>query len=124
VSDATAWIHRNNGLEYQTPETETRLCRTSSVDIRNSAIIPDLDPDKPSAFDIVNYSDDFAGCQSSLDKAMASFTILRNLMENLGLVESVDKACPPFTKMVFLGVLFDTVQMTMSVPAEKSKSCV
>ena len=119
VSDATAWIHRNNGLEYQTPVTETQLCRSSSDDVRNSAIIPVLDPNKPSAFNIVNYSDDFAGCESSLDKAMASFTILGNLMESLGLVESVDKACPPSTKMVFLGVLFDTIQMTMSVPAEK-----
>ena len=65
------------------------------------------------------YMDDFAGCEASLHKALASFTSLGNLMSSLGLVESVDKACPPSTKMVFLGVLFDTVKMTMSVPAEK-----
>jgi hypothetical protein len=40
-------------------------------------------------------------------------------MKALGLAESVDKACSPSTIMVFLGVQFDTVKLTMSVPAEK-----
>ena len=47
------------------------------------------------------------------------FLGLGALMKALGLAESEDKACPPSTKMVFLGVHFDTEKMTMSVPADK-----
>ena len=50
---------------------------------------------------------------------MSSFIKLRELFSDLGLAESEDKACPPTTRMVYLGVEFNTVNMTMSVPAEK-----
>ena len=118
VSDATAWIHRNSGLEYHTPAGEAQVFQPTA-EMRNTAIIPAPHPDKSSTYNIVNYSDDFAGCESSMHKATASFKALGSLMENLGLAESVDKACSPSTSMVFLGVLFDTIKMKMSVPPEK-----
>ena len=118
VSDATAWIHRNNGLEYIPGAGEVQRHQTH-VERRNPAIVPIPDPNKPSPYNIVNYSDDFAGCETGLHKATASFMGLGSLMKALGLAESADKACPPSTNMVFLGVQFDTVKLTMSVPAEK-----
>ena len=130
ISDATAWIHRNKGLDYLPPAKSVLPARPvppaqpvipaqPSVESRNTAIIPTLDPGRPKPYNLVNYSDDFAGVEKTLHKAMASFLALGSLMHALGLVESVDKACPPSTKMVFLGVHFDTEAMTMSVPADK-----
>ena len=78
-----------------------------------------LDPDRPLSFNNVNYSDDFGGCESSLHKATASYQALATLFAKHGLSESVDKACAPATSLVFLGVHFNSVKMTMSVPQEK-----
>ena len=119
ISDATAWIHRNKGLDYSPPAQPVLPATQPSAKIRNTAIVPNLDPGRPKPYNVVNYSDDFAGVEKTLHKAMASYLALGSLMQALGLVESVDKACSPSTKMVFLGVYFDTDAMTMSVPADK-----
>ena len=118
VSDAVSWIHRNFGLEYFPPEKHARE-PTSDSSWVHSALRVNLDPDRPLSFNNVNYSDDFGGCESSLHKATASYQALATLFAELGLSESVDKACSPATSMVFLGVHFDSVKMTMSVPQEK-----
>ena len=38
---------------------------------------------------------------------------------DLGLVESKSKAHSPSTRMPYLGIMFDTVKMQMSIPPEK-----
>ena len=50
---------------------------------------------------------------------MKSSTALKNLLQELGLIESTSKYHPPSTDMPFLGVRFDTVKLQMSVPPEK-----
>ena len=70
-------------------------------------------------FNILNYADDFAGAESKFDTATLSFETLGQLLAELGLIESVSKACPPSTTMVYLGVKFDTVTMSMYVEDEK-----
>ena len=70
-------------------------------------------------FNILNYADDFAGAESKLDTAQLSFETLGHLLSELGLIESVSKACPPSTTMVYLGVKFNTVTMSMYVEDEK-----
>ena len=70
-------------------------------------------------FNSLNYSDDIGGCESSFLRATASFDALGKLFEELGLEETVSKAHPPSTQMPYLGVHFDTVALTMSVPGEK-----
>ena len=45
--------------------------------------------------------------------------MLGNLFVSCGIEESKEKACPPSTKMVFIGVLFDTHDLTLSVTAER-----
>ena len=82
-------------------------------------MIADLDPDRPQPFNSINYSDDLAGCETSIHRATASFTALGDLLKELGLKESEDKACAPKTSMTYLGILFNSVDMTMSVPPEK-----
>ena len=110
VTDALAWVHRNNGLEYIPPAPPlptSQAVQEPDLEMRNSAIVPNINPDRPLPYKNVNYSDDLAGCETSLHKADASFQSLGNLMQELGLVESTAKACSPSTKMVFLGVHFD-----------------
>ena len=70
-------------------------------------------------FKSLNYSDDIGGCEDSLEMATDSFNALGDLLEDLGLVESKSKAHPPSTSMPYLGILFDTVGMRMSIPPEK-----
>ena len=118
VSDAVAWIHKNLGLEYVPHPGELRVANAHSGRV-HSALQVELDPERPLPYNNVNYSDDFGGCEGTLDKATASYKALSDLFTELGLAESVDKACAPSTAMVFLGVHFDTEAMTMSVPQEK-----
>ena len=60
-----------------------------------------------------------AGCEANIHKAQASFESLGQLLRDLGLEESTEKACSPSTCMVFLGVKFDSEKLIMSVPGEK-----
>ena len=62
-------------------------------------------------FNVLNYADDFAGAEHEFDTALLSFNTLGKLLVDLGLIEAVDKACPPSKIMTYLGVKFDTQNM-------------
>ena len=68
--------------------------------------------------DILNYFDDL-GVAERKEKAQWAFNFLGGLLSRLGFAESVLKACEPATRMVFLGILFDTVAMVMEVTPER-----
>ena len=91
LTDALSWTHRRLGLESA----------------------------KAELFNVVNYSDDLGGCESDLVTAEESFAKLKNLMDDLGLEESTKKAEAPTNQLVYLGVLFDSINMQMRVPPEK-----
>ena len=91
VTTAVTWIHRRLGYETEDEEPYRSL----------------------------NYSDDIGGCELTLARATQSFEALGRLLTELGLVESTSKAHPPSTSMPYLGILFDTVKMQMSIPPEK-----
>ena len=67
----------------------------------------------------LNYSDATGGCEESLEMATDSFNAIGVLLDDLGLVESKSKAHPPSTSMPYLGIQFDTIAMSMSIPPEK-----
>ena len=90
VTSAVSFIHSNLGLE------ESGEC-----------------------YNLLNYADDFAGAESSFEKASNSFNTLGRLLLELGLIESTSKAISPSTEMVYLGVKFNTVDMCMYVDEEK-----
>jgi len=69
-------------------------------------------------WDVINYLDDFGGAEV-WEKAEEAFDVLRNLLIACGLEESVAKACAPSTCMLFLGILLDTVRLTLSVTSER-----
>lgn len=53
------------------------------------------------------------------DKAIEAFECLGSVLESFGLQESVEKSCPPSTVMIFLGLLYDTVILTVSIDQER-----
>ena len=72
---------------------------------------------------LLNYIDDLCYCElpSKIDTA---YQCLLRLLQDLGLDISVKKLNPPATKVVCLGILFDTVTRTISIPADKLQSIV
>lgn len=69
-------------------------------------------------FSAVNYQDDFGGAETP-DLADLAFEYLGQLLKDCGLIEAIKKACPPSTRMIFLGILLDTLKMTLEVTPER-----
>ena len=69
-------------------------------------------------YSCVNYVDDFGGVEFP-SKARGAFRVLGLLLDSLNLKENIKKACAPATRMIFLGIMIDTVSMTLSIPAAK-----
>ena len=73
---------------------------------------------RDAGFHVINFLDDFGGADT-VNRAELAFTELRHLLCSLGVGEAIHKAVSPSTCMVFLGILVDTVNMTVSVPGER-----
>ena len=67
---------------------------------------------------ICNYIDDLAGCNYP-GQATKDYIMAREVTRELGLQEAPHKLCPPSTNMIFLGVLFDTLKLTLQIPQDK-----
>ena len=136
LTDAVCWIHRNMGLDYVPPQARSTPAQPAGPadpalvgmsaaahnkvkDVRHKAIIPVVEPYRQTPFQSLNYSDDLGGGERTFEKATAAFNTMGALLSELGLEESADKACAPAQRMTYLGVHFDTVKMTMSVPGDK-----
>ena len=65
------------------------------------------------------YLDDFGGAEKELQRANDSLDKLQDIMGKLGVAEATKKVCRPAQTMVWLGILFDSVQMTMRIPDSK-----
>ena len=91
VTNAVTWIHQRLGLNT----------------------------DSQKKFNSINYSDDIGGCEATERRAFEAYNALSTLFKELGLQESNSKAHPPSTRMPYLGVEFDTIDMVMRVPADK-----
>ncbi|CAC5369965.1 unnamed protein product [Mytilus coruscus] len=71
-------------------------------------------------FDIINYLDDFAGAETS-ENAFKAFKELENLFLSCGIEESTHKAFSSSLRMEFLGIICDTVKLTLEIPDDKLK---
>jgi hypothetical protein len=72
----------------------------------------------------VNYLDDLAAAEV-WSKAWSAYYTLGQVIDEAGIMESLSKDCPPDTSMQFLGVLVDTLNMTLSVTPERlSELCI
>ena len=62
---------------------------------------------------VLNYADDFGGAEASEERATEAFNYLHNILNEVGIEESMKKAIKPTTCMEYLGVEFDTNKMEM-----------
>ena len=65
------------------------------------------------------YLDDFGGAERTLDRAEAALQELQNIMADLGVREAKHKICRPAQRMIWLGIWYDSVNMTVSIPEGK-----
>ena len=68
---------------------------------------------------VIAYVDDFCGISHNPEQATRSFSAFEALCADLGLRLAPEKSAPPSTTMEWLGFEFDTVQRTVTIPAQK-----
>ena len=68
-----------------------------------------------------SYLDDFGGAEKTQGQAQRALHTLQHIMRDLGVVEAAHKICEPAQVMVWLGILFDSRSMEISIPPEKLK---
>ena len=64
----------------------------------------------------IPYIDDFIGGQPSLKLARAAYNRSLHLFHELGLDLNPKKCVPPTTKLIWIGVTYDSIAMTMCIP--------
>ena len=69
-------------------------------------------------FDDVNYLDDLGAAEEE-SKAEEAYDCLGWILDTIGIKESTQKACPPAYIAIFLGILFNTITMTMQITEER-----
>ena len=67
----------------------------------------------------IAYIDDFGGAEKKLGEAELALHTLQGIFEELGVQEAEKKVCPPSQVMTWLGIEFNTKEMTMSLPEKK-----
>jgi hypothetical protein len=76
---------------------------------------------------IVAFQDDFLLVGDSYHECLRAYTELGELLQSLGFVLNEKKLVRPTTKLVFLGIQIDTIELELSLPDEKLlsiKNCV
>ena len=73
---------------------------------------------KKKQFDSINYLDDLGGAECE-NKAEESYNYMGEILQEVGIRESKSKACPPAFIMIFLGVLFNSFTMTMTITEDR-----
>ena len=65
------------------------------------------------------YIDDFGGVEHAEHRAQTALETLQGIMDALGVQQAEGKICLPAQVMVWLGISFDTMAMSMTIPQEK-----
>jgi hypothetical protein len=71
---------------------------------------------------IVAYQDDYLVIGQDYDQALDVFTVMLNLLRQLGLPVNYNKLVHPTTCLTFLGLQLDTIRCEVSLPADKLES--
>ena len=69
-------------------------------------------------YEDVNYLDDLGAAEEE-SKAEEAYDCLGWILDTIGIKESKKKACPPAFIAVFLGILFNTLTMTMEITKDR-----
>ena len=65
------------------------------------------------------YLDDFGGAEKEQHRAEKALDTLQGILKQLGVMEAVNKVCRPAQTMIWLGILFNSIDMTMRIPDTK-----
>ena len=65
------------------------------------------------------YLDNFGGAEASLHWAERALSTLQNIMAELSVKEAKHKVCRPEQRMIWLGLWYDSVAMTISIRTVK-----
>ena len=107
----------NNDLYFDL--THPQGCRSAALCCqRTSSGIVHIFKKFDSNYEAVNYLDDLIGAEK-WSKAHQAFDDLGKVLVLSGVEEALEKAAGPNVEMVGLGVLFNTVAMTMSVTEDR-----
>ena len=68
--------------------------------------------------EIVNYLDDLGGAEAP-DLAKEAFENLAKIINNIGIRESPKKAVEPNTRVSFLGILIDSIELTLRITPDR-----
>ena len=115
-SDAVKLGYYVNDVIYIDSTLPMGMTSSCYIVQRVSSIIPFIMQQR--GYSAVNYIDDLGGVDSA-SKAELAFEELGNILAEIGILESVQKATPPSTKMVFLGILLDSINQTLSIDSER-----
>ena len=75
-------------------------------------------------YPILAYVDDFCGIHSTAARAHAGYDAFVQLTNTLGLKLAEDKSAPPSTEMEWLGFLFNTQEMSITLPPHKLQEII
>ena len=70
------------------------------------------------------YLDDFGGAERTKEEAERALNTLQGVMRDLGVAEAAHKVCRPAQVMVWLGIRYDSRDMTMTIPEAKLREIV
>ena len=115
VTNAVSTIHRSLGLSDYCNH-KSKGCDPNCTHLTDSTL---TDSSNCDPFNTLNYSDDFAGVQGSLERATLSFNTMGTLLSELGLTEAIDKAVSPCQVLTYLGIEFDTIALEMRINDDK-----
>lgn len=73
---------------------------------------------KQEGFDLVPYLDDM-GAAETWDRADQCYDMIRGTVKGCGALEKTSKNIPPCCEMIFLGILVNTLSLTLEVPEER-----
>ena len=72
---------------------------------------------------ILNYLDDLASAETHQNADFA-FKTMQAMLQKCGIEEPKNKACSPATSMTFIGVLFNTITMTIEITPERLQEII
>ena len=72
-------------------------------------------------FESKPYIDDFGGVEPKFNESNQAYNTLHDVIHTVGLEVATKKNCPPTQNMIWLGILINSINMTLSIPPAKLK---
>ena len=70
------------------------------------------------SFEGINYLDDLGGAERK-NRARRAYSALKGLLKDLNMWEAEEKACPPAHIMTFLGIEYNTINLTIALTKDR-----